>query len=135
MKPVKKLLVSGALVTALSIIVLTVYYFFDSAQFNNPLTENFATIQYRIISDDANLSAVVDFKAGRGSLSTQQVTLPWVSEIKKVVKKGEPIALYFSTYHNKPTSVTYEIWVDGKKMASQTDNSQDFISNNISCNY
>ena len=133
MKPVRKCLVFGVLVSILTIGVLSSYYIIDDSQLFG--AQKVTTIQYRVSSTEANLNAVVDYKAGRESLSTQKVKLPWVSEVKKVLRKGEPIALYFSTYNEVPTSLTCEIWVDGKKIACQTDNSQDFISNNISCRY
>ncbi|MBP8850026.1 MAG: hypothetical protein KBG80_05670 [Breznakibacter sp.] len=133
MKTSSKFFVIGAFVSVLGILTISSTGFISEVFANNMSDERMVTIQYKILSDNHTIPVEVDYKIGKGKLLNQKVTLPWVTETRHKVKKGEPIALYFSTYNDQPTTVTYEIWVDGKRVASQTDSSQYFISNNLSC--
>lgn len=133
MKSSSKFFVIGAFVSVLGILILSSTGFISQVLANNVPEERLITVQYRILSDNLTQPIEVDYKIGSGKLFNQKVTLPWISETQRKVKKGEPIALYFATYSERPATLTYEIWVDGKKVASQTDSSQYFISNNLSC--
>lgn len=133
MKTSSKFFVIGAFVSILGILIISSTGFISQVLASNLTEEKLVTIQYRILSDNHTLPVEVDYKIGKGKLLNQKVTLPWTTETQRKIKKGESIALYFATYNDQPTTLTYEIWVDGKKIASQTDCSQYFISNNLSC--
>ncbi len=135
MKTIRKLLVVGTVVSFLVLAIPGSYFLFSSVFASNFSHSDMVSVEYRITSNEADLATMVDFKAGDESLSSQQVSLPWSSKATKSLGKGEPIALYFATYNSKPTSITCEIYVNGVKVASQTEDGQDFISNNISYNY
>lgn len=102
-------------------------------QTKNHPESKLVTLEYRITSQTGSLPVQVEFTLGKKVLVSENATLPMIGAVKKMVKQGESMALYLSTYNSMPTTLTYEIWVDGKKMVSQTEESQNFMSNNISC--
>lgn len=135
MKTIRKLIIVGSVISFLALAIPGSYLLLPSVFASNISHSKRVLVEYRITSSEANLETTVDIKAGHEPLKSQKVALPWSSKQEKDLDKGEPIALYFSTYNNKHTTVTYEIFVDGVKVASQTEDGENFISNNISYNY
>ena len=102
MKTSSKFFVIGAFVSVLGILTISSTDFISEVFANNMSDERMVTIQYKILSDNHTIPVEVDYKIGKGKLLNQKVTLPWVTETRRKVKKGEPIALYFFTLKRTP---------------------------------